>query len=245
VFQSYAAYSPRLARLNEEFYLSERAPEYVLFGLFEVEHRFPALNDGPSLRALLTNYEPVATEEAFLLLKRKTSTPARLALLSEGIFNAGERLDLSNYTEDDLWLEFDVTPTVAGRLMTFLVRPPPLRLAVWMGGPSGAKRLARRRAVPSLLSIGFVGSPCLLNSDDVHDLYTSERIVRPMGYSIEPDGGSEDLWKRRIRFRIYNITNQLGRCVSPELIPQLRMKARGAAKTAENGEPGIQPGNGN
>jgi hypothetical protein len=237
VFQSYAAYNPRLARLNEEFYLSDRAPNYVLFDLFAVEHRFPTLNDGPALRSLLTNYEPVAAEDVFLLLKRKSSEPARLTLLSEGIFKTRDRLDLGKYPDDDLWLEFEVTPTVAGRLMTFLVRPPPLRLSVWMDGPTGLKRLVRRRAVPSLLKTGFVGSPCLLNSEDVRDLYTAERIVRASDYSLEPDPGSEQMWQQTVRFRLYKIENRLGRCVSRELGPILKLERRGPVGSERRAEP--------
>src|SRR5262249_42292810 len=130
IFQSYAAYSARLAGLNEDFYLSQQAPDYVLFDLAGFEHKFPPLNDGPALRALLSNYAPVAAEDVFLLLKRRSASPSKLTLLREGTLN-GERLNLSAYPEDDLWVELDVKPSIWGRLMAFCVRPPPLRLSVW------------------------------------------------------------------------------------------------------------------
>jgi hypothetical protein len=227
IFQSYAAYGSRLAQLNEKFYLSQEAPDYVLFDLSAFEHKFPTLNDGPALRALLANYEPVAAEEVFLLLKRRSASQPKLALLREGTFMAGERLSLSSYSEDDLWLELDVKQSLLGRLATFLVRPAPLRLSVWTEKTTGPARLARRRVAPSLLTVGFVASPCLLNTEAVRDLYTAERVVRPSAYSIEPDPGSERFWEPTIRFRIYKIENRLGRCVPPELRPMLELKTRG------------------
>ena len=73
VFQSYVAYNSQLARLNEEYYQSKEAPEYVLFELAGIEHRFPALDDGLALRTLLANYAPIASEKEFLLLERRNS----------------------------------------------------------------------------------------------------------------------------------------------------------------------------
>jgi hypothetical protein len=224
VFQSYAAYSSGLARLNEAFYLFDKAPDYVLFELDAFEHKFPTLNDGPALRALLTNYEPVAAEEVFLLLQRKSAVPAKLILLREGTCNLNERLSLSQNLEDDLWLQFDVKPTLLGRFATFLIRPPPLRLSVWSETATGLKRLARGRAARSLLKIGFVASPCLLSSRDVRDLYLGQQVTRASAYAVETDPGTEHLWDRSIRFRVYKIENQLGRCVPSELRPMLEFK---------------------
>jgi len=232
IFQSYAAYSARLARLNENFYLSKQAPDYVLFDLAAFEHKFPPLNDGPALRALLSNYEPVAAENVFLLLKRRSVSPAKLTLLREGILN-GERLNLSTYPEEDLWVELDVKPSIWGRLMAFFIRPPPLRLSVWATSTNGLTRLTRRRAAPCLLRVGFIASPCLLNTEDVRDLYTGERLVRPSAYSVEPDPGSDWLWERTIGFRIYKIGNRLGHCVDPRLRPMLELQPRGPAGSAK------------
>src|SRR5437867_11889722 len=56
VFQSYMAYNLPLMRLNEQFYLSPEAPDYVLFRLAPIDHKFPPLEDAWTLRCLLINY---------------------------------------------------------------------------------------------------------------------------------------------------------------------------------------------
>jgi hypothetical protein len=166
----------------------------------------------------------VAAEEVFLLLQRKSEAPARLTLLREGTCNLNERLSLSQHLEDDLWLQFDLKPTLLGQFATFLIRPPPLRLSVWSETATGLKRFARGRAARSPLKIGFVASPCLLNSRDVRDLYLGQQLPRASAYAVETDPGSEHLWDRSIRFRVYKIENQLGRCVPSELRPMLELK---------------------
>ncbi len=94
VFQSYAACSAPLMRLNEQFYLSEQAPEFVIFALLPIDRKFPSLENAMVLRDLLTNYEPAGDESGFLLLRRKSSQPPQLTLLREGTVRLGERIDL-------------------------------------------------------------------------------------------------------------------------------------------------------
>ena len=138
VFQSYAAYNSQLARLNEEFYQSKEAPDYVLFELAGIEHRFPALDDGLALRTILANYAPVTSEKEFLLLKRRNSPVPRLKLLQAGSVKSGERLDVGKYPEQNLWLEMDVKPTWWGRAVKFIYRPLPVRLSIWANSSAGS-----------------------------------------------------------------------------------------------------------
>jgi hypothetical protein len=71
VFQSYAAYSAPLTKLNQQFYLSESRPDYVICFLAPIDSRFPTLEDGLTLCNLLINYDLAASEDAFVLLKSR------------------------------------------------------------------------------------------------------------------------------------------------------------------------------
>ena len=105
VFQSYVACSAPLMRLNEQFYLSEAAPDYVLFGLGSIDRRFPPLADAMVLRDLLVNFELAGVASDFLVLKRQSTRPPRLKLLREGAVQPGERIDLSGTGDAKLWLD--------------------------------------------------------------------------------------------------------------------------------------------
>ena len=211
VFQSYAACNARLMRLNEQFYLSKAAPQYVLFQLVALDFKFPPLEDAWVLRDLLINYQPVAAEGLFLLFKAKSSEPPRLRLLRQGVVGPGKPIDLREYGEADLWLEIDLSPTVTGRLRQLLYRPPTVRLAAWR--EPARNLLVRHRAPASMLAAGFLASPLLLRNEDVLNLYDSNGSVRPGAYSIELLPGEEHFWQGAIHFRIYKIENQVGRRV--------------------------------
>jgi hypothetical protein len=234
--QSYAVCNARLMCLNEQFYLSPEAPEYVLFEFLSLDRKLPALEDAWTLRTLLSNYQPVGAEGRFLVLKAKSSAPPRLTLLHDGTVSAGQAIDLRGYGEPDLWLEVDLEPSWRGWLRQFFYRPPVVRVAAWAEG----KLLVRNRAPASMLAAGFLASPLLLRNQDVLDLYTSRPVKRPAAYSVELLPGEEHFWRPNIYFRLYRIENRLGRCVPAE-VAQSWTETEGQAQIAPAGSPPLAP----
>ncbi len=219
VFQSYVACSRFLMQLNEQFYHSRAAPEYVLFRLFALDRKFPPLEDAPLLRTLLANYQPLTTEGPFILLKRATAEPPVTSLVREGTVRASEAIDLRGFGGTDLWLEVSLEPTLLGRLRQILYRPPTVRLAAWH--EPGGKLMVRNRAPAQMLAAGFLASPLLLNNEDVLNLYADRAIKRPGACSVELLPGEQCYWQDTIRYRIYCIKSRLGRCVPAELADRL------------------------
>jgi hypothetical protein len=203
VFQSYAACNAQLMRLNEQFYLSSAAPEYVMFGLGPIDRKFPPLEDAMVLRDLLLNYEPAAAEGDFLLLKSKSTLAPVLKMLGRGTVRAGERIDLSGYSGADLWLEIDLKPTLLGRLRQFFFQPATLRLAAWREGSKGL--LIRRRAPAAMMQAGFVASPLLLSNEDLLGCYTGSTPARPGAYSVELLPRDARFWQEKVGFKVYKI----------------------------------------
>jgi hypothetical protein len=208
VFQSYAACNERLMSLNEQFYLSGKAPQYVMFDLTPIDRKFPPLEDALVLRHLLTNYEPAGAEGGFLLLKHRTSVAPQLTLRREGVAQLGERIDLRGLGEAELWLEIRMKPTLLGRLRQFFLRPAPVRLAAWRQGAKGL--LAQRRAPAAMLAAGFVASPLLLRNQDVTDFYAGKDLTRPDGYSVQLLPEDRRFWQDTVTFKIYEIARSRG-----------------------------------
>jgi hypothetical protein len=206
VFQSYVACSAPLMRLNEAFYLSAGAPDYVMFSLGPVDRRFPPLEDAMVLRHLLLNYKPVGAEDEFLLLKRESSGVPRLKLLREGTVRPGERIKLGDSGNADIWLEIELKPSWRGGLRQALYQAPAVRLAAW--GEGAKPLLARRRAPPAMLAGGFVASPLLMRNEDVSARYDGKPGSRPVGYSVELQPGEEHFWQSTVRFRVFEIIPQ-------------------------------------
>jgi hypothetical protein len=206
--QSYGACNPHMMRLNEQFFLSKAAPEYVLFELAPMDRKWPVLEDGYVLRHLLINYEPIADEKHFLLMKARSADPPNLKLLREGTLRPGQPIDLTQYGEANLWLKIDLAPSLLGRLQQFLTRPPPVRLAAWREPQRGL--ILRRRAPPCMLSAGFLATPLIQRNQDVLDLYAARPMIRPRAYSLELAPGTERFWQPSYRYWIYSLQNPIG-----------------------------------
>lgn len=213
VFQSYAACNARLMRLNEDFYLSTARPEYVLFSLHPLLRRFPPLEDAFVLRHLLINYEPVANEGPFLLLKANSNAMPNLRLLREGTIGIGEKLELGEFASSNLWIELQAHQSIWGHARELLYQPSKLRLAAW--SQDGKTRLSRLQAPAPMLEAGFFASPLLLNNDDVLNLYTANSTVRPAAYSLETAPGETAYWQQSVQYHIYRIENRIGKNSQP------------------------------
>jgi hypothetical protein len=206
--QSYGAANARLMGFNEQFYLSKSAPTFVLFGLQPIDRRFPPLEDARLLRDLLINYELVAAEEPFLLLRAKSPEPVRLTLLSEGVVHLGDPIGLSGSGDRDLWVQIRLDPSWQGRIREFFFRPPKVRLGIWQ--EPGQGRIARPPAPALMLAAGFLASPLLLHQSDVLDLYAGRAVPRPGAYSVEVEPGEAVMWQQTVRYRIFRIENGIG-----------------------------------
>jgi len=207
VFQSFFAYSRRLDELNDAFYHSKEAPEFVLFKLAPIDERFPPLEDAFVLRTLLANYRLVEREGSFLLFRRSGSSEARLKLVREGEVRPGDRIELENNGDENVWLEIDLRPGLLGRLRQFIYKPPEVRLCVWNGKESQRTQF---RAPAPMLNAGFLASPLVLANADVVALCDKSPAARPSAYAVELAPGAEMFWPRTFRFRIYQINNKLG-----------------------------------
>ena len=205
VFQSYMAYNRTLARLNEDFYLSTLAPEFVLFELNPIDRKFPPLEDSQVLLHLLINYQLAESEGPFLLLRSNATISPELTLLREGMAKMGEHIFLNDYREADLWMELEPAPTWIGKAKQVLHKSQKLRLSIWRA-PSEA-RLGKYGAPAPMLRTGFLASPLLLNTDQVRGFYLGQTSTRPAAYSLEADSGQEGYWRQQLRFRLYKIEN--------------------------------------
>jgi len=203
VFQSYVAGDARFTQINEKFYLSPEAPEYVLFCLAPVDRKFAPLEDPRVLQLLVLNYDCVARERFFILLKRARVGSPQLDLLQQGTVRPNEPIDLTRYPERNLWLEIQVKPSLLGRLREWLFRPGTVRLSAWR--ELGQGLLHRSRAPPASLAAGFIASPLLTRTEDVARVCTDQASVRPGAYKVELPPGEASFWNSLVQFRVYEI----------------------------------------
>jgi hypothetical protein len=202
VFQSYEAYNRQLMEINERFYYTRAAPEYVLFDLSPIDHKFPPLEDALVFRDLIFNYSWIDHEKNFLLLSQQSEAQPVLTLLQAGEIPVDGKIPLEDFGTTNLWLEISVQPTPRGRVRQFLYKLPKPRIRVWLEGK--AKPLPFPAPAP-MLAAGFLASPLLLHNEDVERYYRTGQAMRPAAYGVEFLPEDIGYWETRMNFRLYKI----------------------------------------
>lgn len=166
VFQSYSAYTPRLAWRNLRFYRTPAtAPDYVLWKHATIDGRFPSLDDAGLVAEIVRGYEPVIEEGGFLLLRKRNALPAaslsrRLLLEQRVAFDQAVALPAAG--PHPRWLQIDLPLTKLGRLRALLYKPPMAFLVTQ--DAAGAERTWR--LLPRMTADGFLLDPVLETQPD-------------------------------------------------------------------------------
>ena len=164
VFQSYSAYTPYLARLNDAFYRSSQAPEYALLKLQTIDNRFPTLDDSLLLRSFIYLYDYVHTERGFQLWKRRSQPLPEGRELPDARRSATVRLNqpfhLGELTHKRLWATLHVQASFLGRLRNAVYKPPIIHLAI---EDIQGRRSTFRLPLPQAAT-GFILNPLIEDS---------------------------------------------------------------------------------
>ena len=174
VFQSYMAYTPRLARMNADVLLDEHAPEWILFPVMTIDRRLPALDDAPSWPLLLTHYQLAGAPGGIPLLRRSaTPLPWHFEPLRHFETETGQFVHVPSAADGLIWARIDVHETRRDALVGALLssrrptsaspgataaRPSIAWSRRWRATASCCRRWSRARRISS----GSSPSPCAI-----------------------------------------------------------------------------------
>jgi len=195
ILQSYSAYTPTLAELNERHLRGEKAPDWVLIDLWVPDGRLPSLDDGMSWPALLENYTFVSFDGQFVLMRRNQvlQTASRLSRISQERHQTGLIVALPE-VDAPLFAEVDLKPTLLGKLLMVLFKPPQLNIKLNLkNGESTSYRV-----ISNMMTTGFIVSPLVSNTQEFEYLAVGNRRFldehKVEGISIAPSYGGSVLW---------------------------------------------------
>ena len=191
VFQSYMAYTSRLARANAEWLASDQAAPRILFRPVSLDNRLAAQDDAASWPQLLSRYDPVPPAGVLALLERRQAPrPWRLAPLQREQTTTG--VPIAVPAAPRLWARFDVHVAPEDALVGVLLAPPTL----WLTMTFADGHTLRSRLVPALARDGFLLSPFVNSAADFVALYDAaatppDRVITQVRLDLaSPFGGS-------------------------------------------------------
>ncbi len=209
VLQSYSAYTPRLARLNREFFESARAPEFVLFKLQTIDGRLETMDDSLVIDLLPQRYRYLFTERGFTLWQRKPGAAAPLATPSPVrtvTVRLGESVGLTDLREHRVWARIEYRLNLLGRLRRFFFKPPPMRLVVTE--ESGAT--ASFRLPGPLGETGFLLNPLIRDTSEFLRAANGEPGRRITSLVVEPSRQDRDCFHDEVTVTLATVPAQPG-----------------------------------
>jgi len=195
VLQGYTAYTPALARLDEQHLRGRNAPDWVFFDLQTIDGRLPSLDDGLSWPALLDNYTFVSNSGQFVVMRKNHALrpSSHYDNVATGKYKTGATIVLPN-TEGLIFAQLDLKPTLIGRLLTELFNPPELHIVV--GLQSGKTKSFR--VISNMTRTDVLLSPLVSSTGEFADLMAGgghsldEDRVRTI--SVAPSYGGSLYW---------------------------------------------------
>ncbi|MCB1120076.1 MAG: hypothetical protein KJT03_00890 [Verrucomicrobiae bacterium] len=193
--QHYHGFNRHLLELNLK-HAQNDPPEFLLSQFYPVDQRFPFSDDSLFNRDVFTNYQPLLTENGYLLLQRRDNL--RIWQSDETVFEkevySMQEVDISAYADDLLWMTIDYRPSLVHRIAAFFYKPEILWLEIHLA--SGEKKVFRLPA--GVLDSGFLLNPLLkdnkafesfLKEPKVNDKITSFLIATTPG--LTPRGTNQ------------------------------------------------------
>ncbi|MDB6170073.1 MAG: hypothetical protein JWM88_2937, partial [Verrucomicrobia bacterium] len=182
VFQTYLPYTAELMRLNEAFFKSPRAPHYVLQKFDPIDFRLPPLEDSLTSNYLYHHYSYVMEERGMLLWHQNDTDPARDQRTPIGTATGhfGQRIAVPAQGESPVWVEFDVRPSLLGRLRAFLYKAPILMMSADEGGGSDNSY----RVIRSMAGAGFMAYPHFTSGYNVQRFMGGDAPPRLRGFTL-------------------------------------------------------------
>jgi hypothetical protein len=221
--QSYFPYTSRLLRLNERFYESSRAPEYVVQKMDTIDYRLPALDDSLVTRYLYRHYAFLTNEAGFLLWRRNqpdASLDGQTPLDSATI-TFGQTFQVPKHGEDPIWAEVEIRPSLLGRLRAFLYKAPLLNIKVTDDGNSKHSY----RLIRDMARTGFLLHPYFDSNYAVERYERGNDPPRVASFSIELPREQRKYFQRDILVRLSTL-KPFPRATGPEPQELVRAKFR-------------------
>jgi hypothetical protein len=164
-FQEYSTYTPSLNEANRSFFASDRAPDWVIFGLSPIDNRHPALAEGASWPELLRRYKPESAAPGLVFLRRRSQAAPDVLGAPSG-FTARLGVAFSLAPRQPSFVRLTLRPTLAGRLASAAYRSGQLTIVSTL--EDGTVHMAR--LIAGSAATGFVVSPLVSNAEEFNDL---------------------------------------------------------------------------
>ncbi len=186
IIQSYQAYNEYLDAKNQVKYLSDSAPDYVIYGVESSDNKYAVSEETLTFLALLQKYQPLMAwnNKRLLLEKRSTVKPLKLIKTEKHFAEMSKPYGIKVLSEGEfLLIKVKLSYNFWGKMLNFCFQPPQLTMKI----TNEQAKQAVFRTVPDLLEKGLIISSEIENIDDVKSFFEKGFVEKKAVKSIQFD----------------------------------------------------------
>lgn len=188
VVQSYQAYNEFLDNKNKEKYLSNTAPDFVVYNIEGIDGKYAWGDETQTLLGLLQNYEPVKVFDGRLLLQKSTK-PKTLELQKQRktSWELGKPFNLVADTLENQkmvhLIKVKASYNITGKLLNFFFQPPHLSMNLL----TEAGENSAYQTMPTLLNKGLIVNAKIDSVENVKQFFETLNVANKGLRSISFD----------------------------------------------------------
>lgn len=175
VFQSYSAYTEKLAEMNRDHLLGNNKPDHILFKPQPIDGRLPMLEDGVSWIQFFSRYRVAPSVGDYVHLESIPGGVEEVPVLNISKFN-GSLGDFVSIPKSNnlVFVKIDMKLNYLGRILNFLWKPSLVKIILKMDDGS----LKEFRFIPEMAKSGFFISALVDDSKDFMIQFAGEDYLQ-------------------------------------------------------------------
>ena len=207
VFQSYTAYNSNLNKLNYNFLLSDKSPQYYLWNFNTIDNRFPMQADSLLLSNLKYFYNLKQDTNLGLLLKKKDDfaeqTFHQLTNSYEVDYKLFDKHFIKYSGKYPVLLKLYLDSNILGKIYSLSYKPMQINILI----TDSNDNIHVKRIIPSVSNDGFLIHPFIKNNNDIKHYFNrnAEPIIKDFTITTSENFGRYLFNKFKLKF--YEIRN--------------------------------------
>lgn len=185
VIQSYSAYTPYLDRADANFLSAASARQYVLYRPWSIDGRYPIFDEPAAFRTLRQDYQVVAADKNYVLLKKRApSTVVSAQPAGTASAELGEWISVPDAEGGSIYGSVRIPLSVRGRLLNLVFQPSELHIQFRYGSGNISPVF---RFIPAVAVDGLDLTARVQNSSDLANLMLGRRGAPISAFRITAD----------------------------------------------------------
>jgi len=200
VIQSFTNYTSPLDKITAKHFLSEKAPDKLIYGVAAIDGRYALFDEPETFRTVLTNYSSVAGNDTYLILEKKQRINPEKIKKTHGItVKKDETIEIPIQKDAYIFMEAEWNFTLLGRLADFLFKTTYAFIELQTADGYSEKY----RFVHKVAANGLFVSKYVTNAAELRQVFDRDFTPDITGVRIS---GNSLFYKKDIKIKFYEIT---------------------------------------